>query len=67
MIEVLLIFILIFLILIFALMISILWNIVDLGAEGVDIQKEIIHLRLILNEIKRINKNIYFKVDKFKE
>lgn len=64
MIEVLLVFILIFLILAVVLMISILWNIVDLG---VDIQTDISHLRLTLYEIKRINENIYFKVDKFKE
>ena len=57
MIEVLLIFILIFLILTFVLMISILWNIIDLG---VDMRTDI---SLILNGIKRIDKNIY----KFKE
>lgn len=64
MIEVLLVFILIFLILTFVLMISILWNIVDLG---VDIQKDIGHFRLTLDEINRINENIYFKLDNFKE
>lgn len=64
MIEVLLAFILMFLFLIFALMVSILWNIVDLG---VDIQKDIGHLRLTLDEIMRINENIYFKLDNFKE
>jgi len=64
MIEVVLAFILIFLILTFVLMLSILWNIVDLG---VDMRTDILHSRLTLDEIKRINENIYFKIDKFKE
>ena len=50
----------IFVFLIFAVLVSIAYSIIDLG---VDIRYEIVKCFDVLCEIKRINKNIYFKLD----
>ena len=60
MIGILLVLILIFVIFIFAILVSLAYSIIDLD---VDIQYEIVKCFDVLCEIKRINKNIYFKLD----
>ena len=52
--------IVIFVFLILAILTSIVYNIIDLG---VDIRYEIVKCFDVLCEIKRINKNIYFKLN----
>lgn len=58
--DILLVLILIFVVLIFAVLVSIAYSIIDLG---VDIRYEIVKCFDVLCEIKRINKNIYFKLN----
>lgn len=60
MIGILLVLILIFVIFIFAFLVSIGYTIID---SDVDIQYEIVKCVDVLCEIKRINKNIYFKLN----
>lgn len=50
----------IFVFLIFVILISIVYNIIDLG---VDIRYEIVKCFDVLCEIRRINENIYFKLN----
>ena len=52
--------IVIFVFLILAILTSIVYNIIDLG---IDIRCEIVKCVDILCEIRRINRNIYFKLD----
>ena len=52
--------ILILIFLIFAILVAILYNIIDLG---VDIRYEIVKCCDVLCEIRRINENIYFKLN----
>lgn len=60
MIGILLVLILIFVIFIFAILVSLAYTIID---SDVDIRYEIVKCVDILCEIRRINRNIYFKLN----